>query len=446
MTKHLVTLALAALAAGCATHTAPTAGGLRYPAFIEPVIPQTLAAPADVVLRQQHGWASLQVGDLRGARSDFSDALKRAPDFYPAETGLGYVALASQQFTQAAARFDAAIARNGSYLPALLGRVDAALGAHDEAAAIAALERVVALDPSREDAKSRLEVLRVRAVQRQMSLGDRARAAGRLDEARAAFAGALLMSPSSAVILRELALVEVAAGALDDALAHARAAVALDATDAESYARLAEVLAAGGRQADAANAMDRAVVLDPRPDWRARADAWRAAGNAAALPAEYRAIPTARTVTRAAAAAFVGMRLKDLLDRGPRRAAVVVTDVGGHWAASWILAVTRAGVMDVLPNHTFQPGATMTRIELARLVSQLLTLVGPGRAQEAAGWRAARPAFTDLPANHLSYAAAAAAVAAGAMSAAGGSFAPTRPATGPELVEAVTRIAQLAGH
>jgi hypothetical protein len=38
-----------------------------------------------------------------------------------------------------------------------------------------------------------------------------------------------------------------------------------------------------------------------------------------------------------------------------------MTDDRGHWAQRWILDITRAGIMDVFPNHTFQPAGIVRR-------------------------------------------------------------------------------------
>jgi tetratricopeptide (TPR) repeat protein len=442
--RCLAALFAGLLGAGCVDHAPPVVGVLPPASFAELVVPKDLNAPAAVLDRHQRGWAELRAGRLQEASGDFTDALKRAPAFYPAEAGLGDVALAMQQYAQAAAHFDAALARNTAYVPALLGRVDASLALKDEAAAIDALERLVAIDPGREDAKSRLNVLRVKAVERELTMASAARASNDLEAAHAAFARALVMSPSSAVILRGLVDVELAAGQLDEALTHARAAVSADATDAESCAMLGEVLEAQGLHAAARDAFERAVALDPRPEWRASLDAARRQAAAAALPAEYRAIPTAASVTRAQVAALVANHLKGVIDDAPKRAAVVITDLRGNWAASWILAVARTGIMDALPNHTFQPGATVARTDLARVVAQVLGLLAPSHQQEAVAWRAARPRFADVPAEHLAYPAVALAVTVGAMTADSGHFGPTRPASGADLVAAVARLERLA--
>ncbi|HEY7474998.1 MAG TPA: S-layer homology domain-containing protein, partial [Vicinamibacterales bacterium] len=228
---------------------------------------------------------------------------------------------------------------------------------------------------------------------------------------------------------------------------HARRAVELGPNDAESHAALGAVLEAQERYREAAAEFGRAAAIDPRPVWRERNTALREKANLSAIPAEFRELTSAATVSRAQAAALIGTRLEVLVERAPRRGTAVATDVQNHWAAPWILPVTQAGIMEIQPNHTFQPGAALRRADLARVVSQLLAVVAAERQIDLGRWRAARPRFADLPATNLFYNAAALAVASGAMDTPEGSrFLPTRPATGAELLAAIDRIEQLAGR
>ena len=165
------------------------------------------------------------------------------------------------------------------------------------------------------------------------------------------------------------------------------------------------------------------------------------------MPPEFRAIPTAQTVTRAQLAALVGIRLEGLLAKSGQHVTAVATDVRGHWAEPWILPVTQAGVMDVFPNHTFQPSGTVLRSDLAKVMSQLLAIVGIDHQADLAKWKAARPAFPDLPASNVYYPAAALAVSAGTMSPVDGQrFSPRTPATGADVTAAVARLQQLFGQ
>ena len=80
-------------------------------------------------------------------------------------------------------------------------------------------------------------------------------------------------------------------------------------------------------------------------------------------------------------------RLEPLLTGARTVSAVVITDTRSHWASPYILPVARAGVMEVYPNHTFQPDAIVRRVDMARAVSKVLDLIARRQPQLAASWR-----------------------------------------------------------
>jgi hypothetical protein len=121
-----------------------------------------------------------------------------------------------------------------------------------------------------------------------------------------------------------------------------------------------------------------------------------------------------------------------------------MTDVRGHWAEPWIAAVAQAGVIDPFANHTFQPGLTVRRVDLAQVVVPLLTRVAP--AVQMRSWQNSSRTFADLSTGHLAHAAALVAVASGVMTAGqGGAFDPSMPVTGADAVEALERLEEIAG-
>ena len=435
------------LSACVARPVVPVAGAPRFPDFPTPEVPATLTVSA--ALRDDHfdAWRRLQSGDLQSARAAFGEVLTQMPEFYPAQAGLGYVELAAGEPQAAADRFAAAATANPQYLPAWIGQAEAALSLELDAEAIVAMERILELDPAREALRPRLELVRFRHVQSLIDAGRHARAEGRLDDARQILSEALARSPASTVILHELALVASESGQAEAAEQYLRRAIALEPHDPQWEANLGQVLEAQERYADASAAYARAAALDPRTEWRTRSAELRRRAEMAALPPEFGSLADATAVTRAQAATLIGIRLDSLLRSAPPRALDVATDVRTHWAAPWILPVTRAGIIPVFPNHTFQPDAVLFRGDLAALSVALLHLAAVERPAELAAWQAARPRFEDLPAGHVRYPAGALAVAAGIMDvSAGGRFEPTAPATGADLEAAVRRIETLASR
>ena len=443
----IVAAVIAISTAACTTNPPPPPAGLapKYPAYPKPDIPAALSVAPDIRALHDVAWQRLQAGDLGGARRDFNAVLRKARDFYPSVTGLGFASLADRDFKAASGRFSSVTAQNDRYLPAWVGKAEAELGAGNDAEAVVALERILTLDPKREGVRGRLDLVKFRQLQALIESGRRAKQAGRLADARRDLDRALALAPNSASIVHELALVEIKAGSLDAAEDYARRVVQFEPADTAGYVTLADVLEARQKYAEAATALTRAGTLDPRPEWRKRAADLRARAYLAAIPEEFRDTPTRPSITRGEVAAYVGIKLGPVLEQAPARPVTVATDVRTHWAAPWILPVTRAGVMTILPNHTFQPTATVRRNELAEIASALIALAAGPRSTDLPKWRAARPRFADVPQTNVFYRSVALAVTAGAMTAdADGRFQPTRQATGAELVAAVARLDDLA--
>lgn len=438
-----LTVVIAAMVA-CAPKVPPAAPGApHYPDFIFPA-PET-SAPATDIAAERLAWNALQAGDLAGAERRFGDVRKRTPTSASAAAGLGYVALAKHDFDHAIARFDEAVALKPALAAALVGRGLAQAQLNRAADAIASLEAAQAADPTL-DLASRIEALRFRAVDDAVAKARTAAAAGRLDEARREYEQALAASPDSALLLRELAAIERRDGQVEQARVHLERAATLDPADRATRVQIADIMEASGDIEGAMRALEAAQAIERTPEVDARLAALRDRADLAKLPERYRRIPGQAAATRGDLAALLGVRLSALLHAAPARPSTLVTDVSGTWAAPWIAAVLRAGVMEAFPNHTFQPAAGIRRADLAAVVSRVLALGAAIDPPRSGRWPKDKVTFSDLTAMHPAFDAASRAVSARVLDAgAAGAFEPTRPVTGAEAVEAVARLEKLTG-
>jgi tetratricopeptide (TPR) repeat protein len=443
-----VLLAALVLLSACApkTVTAPVVTAPKFPDFILPAAPAAMAdSPAAAAASR--GWAFLQSGDLRTAEREFVSALKALPAFYPAEASLGYLELARKDPKAALPHFDRALDLNPQKddVSAFLGRATALMALNRDADALSAFESALAIDPSQAEVARRVEVLRFRNAEQGIGRAREAARAGRLDEAAQAYTAAIASSPDSAFLYRELAVVERQKGNTDAALEHFRKAASLD-PDAKTFAQIGELLEARGDFDGALKAYGEAAAIEPSADLEKRLDEVRAKTALARLPAEYRAIDEAPQITRADLAALIGIRLSAMLTGGRRSDAALITDVRNHWAATWIMAVARAGVMEPFSNHAFQPRTVVRRADLAQAIAHLLERIAPQNPPRAKAWDAARLKFSDLSPSHLAYPAASVAVASGVLKTAGdNAFQPSKAVTGAEAIDALAKVQALAG-
>ena len=448
---RLAVLACAALVAlaGCTTKpvTAPSTpppGAPKFADFVFPAAPPNLG-PADLLAAHTRAWQFLQDGDTRAADRDFAAILKVSPEFYPAETGLGYTAFARKDAQSAVTHFDRALSANPTYAPALAGKGDALLSLGRTDAALVTFQAAIAADSSLTALRERVDVLKFRGAQDNIANARKAAEAGHFEDARRGYLAAIAASPDSGFLYRELANVERRAGDDESALGHAQQAVKLDPADVRALSAIAEIYEARKSWVQAADAYDAVNAVEPSVGISAKADDMRSKAAFERMPDEYRSIGNATTVTRADLAALLGVHLEDLLRRASGPTPALMTDVGSSWANLWILSVTRADVMEAFPNHTFQPGAVVRRVDLAAAVSRALTLIAAEKPKLATKWRDPRVKFSDLPPSHPSHPAASRAVAAGVMAPLDGdTFQLTRPVTGSEALDAVSKLEALA--
>lgn len=450
VTASLVTALVAVTFADCARRerltAVPIVSSPKYPDFVFPTAPANVLAA--VKTRHERGWQFLQAGDLKNARTEFAAAIRRQPAFYPSLTGLGYVELADDKADPALGTFEKVLKVSGEYVPALVGRGHALLFLGRPTEALEAFEAALTRTPdgtALAEVRRRVEVLRFQGTQSLVASARAASSAGRHGQARQIYLQAIDASPESAFLYREVAAEERALGNLDEALEHLRRASDLDTGDVRALVQMGEVYELKSDLDEAIAIYARAMAIEPSPDISRRLENAREKAALAKLPAEYRAIDSAPQLTRGSLAALIGVNLDDVIQSGRRRGSVVATDTRNHWAATWIIPVVSAGVMEVYPNHTFQPGAVVRRSDMAQAVSRLLNLVAARRPREGAEWRKSRPRMADLNPGNLVYPAAAMAISAGVMTLfEGDMFQPTRPVTGAEAIAIIQRLREIS--
>jgi tetratricopeptide (TPR) repeat protein len=440
----LAVASAAMLAAGCAPKAAPTTvpSAPRYPDFVQPAAPA--AIPPGIADDLQAAWRSLQSGNAGSADRLYARVLKQSPALPAALAGQGYVALARDEPARAVVTFDAALAAAPDMGAALVGRGQALMQLSRPADALASFEAANKADPGLGLA-TRIETLRFRVVEDAIARARQLAQNREWDRAREAYLAALTAAPDSAVLYRELATVERNAGLKAEAGVHLERAKELDPGDRATYVQLGELQEDSGDTDAAIASYQAALKLEPSADVEAKLARARERDDLSRLPDEFKTLSARPEATRADLATALALRVPGLLARAPVRPMPVITDLRGHWARPWIVVAVRSGVVDAYPNHTYQPAASVTRSDLAQAASRTLSLLTVQGDQRAAEWKAAAPAFTDLPREHPSYPAVAQAVASGVMTALNGTVEPTRPVTGQELLDAVSRLQRIAG-
>jgi thioredoxin-like negative regulator of GroEL len=383
----------------------------------------------------EKGWRALRAGEAAEAARDFRTLLAARPGLLPAETGLAYAQLRAGRASEAASAFAAILARRPDYLPALVGAASTAVHERDPAAALGLYRRAQAVAPDDAVVRKRLAEVKLRLTERGVAEGRAALAAGDEEKAVSEYRRVLEYAPELAGLRLDLANLLVSR---DDARGAADVLEADPGQDRQVMVRLGEIASGLGEYERALGAYRVILARDPEDaEALRRSREVREALEFEHMPEEYRRIPSASRLSRADLAALISVKVTALSRLGPREPKVAI-DISGSWAREHIVSALAFDIMDVYPNHTFQPGATVRRGDLARAAARILDLFR---------WpRAAEPKPTDMSPANLFYEPAVRTVAAGLMELTpSGAFEPWRPVSGPDALRVVEGLVRLVG-
>jgi len=428
----LALLAGAAALGGCAKRLAPPipeGEEYVYPA------PQAGELPQGDLATLQLAWREVLTGDTAAAVKRYEKLLRRYPDSAAVRSGLGYARLRAGQLAAASEAFAATLERRPQDVPALVGQGSLAVRRGDLAAAVELYRRAAAVAPDDAVVRKRLAALKLQVTDRRMAEAEAALERGDTETAARAYTAALETAPELTGVRLALAQVLVAREDRKGAIAVLEADLS---GDRPVLLELGRLLCEEQEYARALEVYTRLLAHGPG-DEEARAGQRRAREGleSLAMPQEYQAIAEAPRLTRADLAALLAVRVQALRRAGAGEPRVAV-DITGSWARDQVARVLALGIMDVYPNHTFQPGAIVRRVDLARAAARTLDVLR---------WPAAAAAPpSDMSRAHLDFAVVERVLAAGLMGLTpAGAFEPWRPVSGREAIDVVDAAARLSG-
>jgi tetratricopeptide (TPR) repeat protein len=310
----------------------------------------------------QKAWNDVLQGDSASASREFSKVLARRPGLAPAATGLAYARLRAGRFAEAGQGFAAVIEKRADYLPALVGAGSAAFRRGDVEEALSFYRRAQVVAPEDAAVRRRLGRIKLQVTERRVAAAQAALQSGDTPKAIDEYRRALDTAPEVAGLRLELAGLLVESG-------DPRGASALLEADAREdrqvMLRLGEVLIGLQEYPRALDVYRRLLARDPQDaDAIRRSREAREASELLRMPEEYQRIAASPRISRADLAALLAVKVT-ALTRVKEREAKVAIDISGSWAREHIATVLALDILDLYPNHTFQPGATVRRGDLA---------------------------------------------------------------------------------
>jgi len=393
--------------------------------------------------RFEEGWSALQLGNLDAAESNLARLGRKYGRSPEVTTALGFLELRFGNWPASERYFSIALAERSGYGPAESGYFLAALATGNEELAYERLLQVREASPDHALVDRYASTLQVNVAEARLGTARKLMDQGRNEDAAGAYARVLEVAPEVGGLYIEAAEAAYAAGLHPQAVIHAERATELEPRNGGAFRILGEARYASDNLALALEAFRAAARLSPRDaDVIARFEAIEAEYEEQNLPPEYETIGEADRLTRQQLAALLYLELRGAYDGVPETTQVIATDIGDSWARTFIRHVVGTGILEVFPNHMFQPQAFVRRADLADGLAAAIEILAPTAYDMARESSRFDQNFPDLSSENIHYESAALSISLGfLMARASGDFDPQSLVSGSEAVSAVEVLA-----
>jgi tetratricopeptide (TPR) repeat protein len=277
---------------------------------------------------------------------DLDSLIKKQKSFDPAVTMQAYLELYKGNDAAASQKFQQALALNPANRIAIYYLAELAYAHQDYSQANRFYSQLLAADSSRTDVEPKRQKALLLATEGLLRSAVVAEQDNRLSDAERLYKQALTIVPDDPTLHLRLA----------DLLAKEN-----KSDEAAAQRKIAEEFSPRGGEAARNNA-------DPKRDDLEDLGRW---GRDIGV---FREIQNSPTVTRERVAAILVRYFPQVMERP--RTPQIVTDIEASSARSEIQTVVDLGVMDTLPNHTFDPSTLVTRGDFATALARLIQVLG----------------------------------------------------------------------
>lgn len=437
MKKFVFLLSLLLFLTACPAPQAPPPGK----------IPPTQRVPSTAEEAYYKGLENLNRGNFGAAIEFFNLAIQRNPRYAKAFQGLGDAYAAQEKYELAEKNYLEALELDPRSLPTLLGlgSVQTKQGNRDRA--LETYRKALEISPQNPVVLNRLKALQSTDFDAHFQRGLELKQQGQLDAALEEFQAAQRSSPQQAGPLVEIGYIFLEKQDYDEAEKYFQRALALDPEFVFALLGAGRVQLAKGNREKAREYFEKVLSLDPE---NKQAHEWmekltESASVAKPVPKEYQDIATREAITRGdlAILIWIGLDLEEKIKASPELASVYqvqpISDIAGHPAKSYIVKVTAYGLMEVFPDHTFQPDDGVTRGELAATIDRIFKAFS--KPLTVVPTPSSDTPFKDVSPENIYYQAVISVSQAGIMNGASDSeFGLDKPVSGSEAMEIITKV------
>ena len=317
----------------------------------------------------EEAWTNLMQGDGDRAKKALIKLGQESPLYY---AGLGYALYLLDDIQKAEAFFKAALITFPDLVLIRVGLAQIYQETGQEDSAFTEFRNIIKLDPEHEWAKSRYKTIQSEKTTRALQEARAYVSAGETEKSKTFYLRALFYSPASVDAHFALAELYQKENNFQSALVHLKAARTNDPENSEILKLYGEVLFTIQDHKKSLEIYEKLSLKEPdNLQIKDRLEIIKNRLGIFELPSQYDNISNREAVTREDIAAVIGVKFKDIL-QDPTQQPPIIVDIATSWAAKFILKVTTLGLIDVYPNHEFQPTKSLNRAELAEILVRLI--------------------------------------------------------------------------
>jgi tetratricopeptide (TPR) repeat protein len=350
----------------CATHQAPPPS--LYIGSLPPSIVAELTLEERILAEEV--WTDLKQG--RGSRAEKTIS-RLGMDSPIYNVSLGYVNFLMNKLQSAEKFFKKALEERPELALAHAGLAQIYQKSGRDDQAFAALREVLKTEPDNPWAKQQYEAVKNRKMEEAQEEARTSLTEGDTKRAKAALLKALYYSPQHTESHLTLADIYIKENKLQNALVHLKAASTREPGNKEILKKYAETLSQAGQHTKSLAIYEQMLKLDPEnKEIKDQIQNLRNRLGIFELPSKYDSISSSNAITREEMAALLAVKFKGIVDEMAASPPIII-DISASWASKFILQITSLQIMGIYPNHTFQPKKTVTRAEMANILSQFTT-------------------------------------------------------------------------
>ncbi len=348
----------------CATYQPPP------PNFYIGNLPGSIVAEMSLEERllTEDAWNNLREGKAEKARKLFAELGIQSPGYH---SGLGYVYYLLEQPDLAEEYFKASLERYPEMTISRIGLVQIYLDRGQEEDAFIELREIMKTEPEHPWAKPRHENIKLKKTEEAIFMGKSLLEQGNYEKGKSELLKALFYSPDSREAHLALAEIYKSENEIETALMHLKSVLDNDPDNTEILRDYGELLFLAEENKESLEVFEKLQESEPdNQSIRQRIETLKNRLGIFELPSQYNAIPSREAISKEELAALIAVKFKGILDK-PSGKPPIIVDITTSWATQFILDMTSIGILDVYPNHTFQPKKTITRGEMAEVLFRL---------------------------------------------------------------------------